>query len=78
MEWDDLDPTTSGTIRHCGICGKDVHFCESPEALAKAVLENLCVAIPAAALEGHGFDTVSPKANLNNPETLLGDIAGFD
>ena len=78
MEWDDLDATTSNTVRHCGICDKDVHLCSTQDDLAKAVLANLCVAIPVAVLEGHGFETVSPTANLHNPATLLGDIAGFD
>jgi hypothetical protein len=78
MEWDDLDATASNTVRHCGICEKDVHLCSTREDLAKAVLANLCVAIPVAVVEGHGFETVSPTANLRNSATLLGDIALFD
>lgn len=78
MEWDDLEITASDTVRHCGICGKDVHLCTSQDALARAILENLCVAVPVAAVGSHGFESVSPKTNLSNPATLLGDIAGFD
>lgn len=78
MEWDDLVATASDTVRHCSICDKDVHFCMTQESLAKAVLANLCVAIPAEAVDRHGFDTVSPSANMSNPVTLLGDIARFD
>lgn len=78
MEWDDLDATASDTVRHCGICDKDVHLCSTQESLAKAVLANLCVAIPAEAVRSHGFETVSPSANLINPILLVGDVMGFE
>lgn len=78
MEWDDLDATGSDTVRHCAVCDKDVHWCPTQESLARAVLANLCAAIPADVVDRHGYDKVSPGANLHDPGTLLGDVAGFD
>lgn len=78
MEWDDLDATNLNTVRHCTICDKNVHLCTTQESLARAVVANLCVAIPADIVAHHGYESVSPTANLDNPVTLLGDIAGFD
>lgn len=78
MEWDDLETTASDTVRHCVICDKDVHLCSTQESLAKAVLANLCIAIPIDVVVSHGFESISQSANQKDPMTLLGDVKGFD
>ena len=75
MEWGDLDEMGNPTVRHCGICSKDVHLCSTESELAKAIAANLCVAIPGDAVERYSHDTASPLLGRDYMNgLLLGDI----
>jgi hypothetical protein len=43
--WEDLIDDGIHGIRFCDACQKEVHLCQSPEALMEAMVENQCVAI---------------------------------
>jgi hypothetical protein len=43
-KWIELQPTDELTIKYCGSCNKEVHFCDTEEGLKTALLNNLCIA----------------------------------
>ena len=49
QSWTDLETTDDAQVRHCGQCSKSVHLCTTDADIARAIRDNLCVAIPAPA-----------------------------
>jgi hypothetical protein len=47
QSWEDLEQTDAPDVRHCGECSKSVHLCTTDTDIARAIRDNLCVAIPA-------------------------------
>jgi hypothetical protein len=43
--WDEMYKSAIDTMRFCKDCKKYVHLCTDDESIAKAIRENLCVAI---------------------------------
>jgi hypothetical protein len=74
MEWDDLAPTDTPSVRHCTECDKDVHLCNSTPELVDAIRKNLCVCIPAEEVESYTADETSEKATKPKPLQLLGVV----
>jgi hypothetical protein len=44
QEWGNLTETKDSNMRHCQVCGRDVHYCESSFELEKAIAAKQCVA----------------------------------
>ncbi len=47
-QWGDMKPTKIKSVRHCGDCQRDVHYCATYDELKAAVDKNYCVAVDAA------------------------------
>lgn len=45
QQWSNLTKTEDYAIRHCQVCGRDVHYCGSSFELEKAIAAKRCVAI---------------------------------
>lgn len=45
-DWDELQKTDEVSVRFCGECKKEVHFCVDEEALELTAAEGLCIAVP--------------------------------
>jgi hypothetical protein len=46
--WDELTPTDATKVRHCGVCSKDVHLCETIGEIFREANDGKCVAVMAA------------------------------
>lgn len=57
-KWEELVKTENKSIRFCGDCERDVHFCRTDAELTKAIKFNECIAI------------IDPESG----EQLLGDV----
>jgi hypothetical protein len=45
QSWAQLEATEEPSVRHCLRCRKNVHLCETTEALRVAMEQDLCVAV---------------------------------
>ena len=43
MVWGKLKATSNPSVKHCQVCGKDVHYCHNHEDLRLAISESRCV-----------------------------------
>jgi uncharacterized protein (TIGR02996 family) len=46
QKWLSLQPTDDASVRFCQTCQKDVHFCDTAEAVERHAARGDCVAIP--------------------------------
>jgi uncharacterized protein (TIGR02996 family) len=46
QKWLSLQPTDDASVRFCQTCQKDVHFCDTAEAVERHAVRGDCVAIP--------------------------------
>ena len=60
--WDSLEPTLDARVRYCGECKRTVHYCNTPDELYEAMLDDHCVAL-----------TLIRDDQV--PERLMGDIS---
>jgi uncharacterized protein (TIGR02996 family) len=57
--WDELTATDDATVRHCGTCKQNVHFCDTIEAARARAWRGECVAVSLGVIR-HGKDLEVP------------------
>ena len=72
--WDEMYKSADIAKRFCKDCKKYVHLCNDDESIAKAIRENLCVAIPVEGKEEPTFLLGALKARDWVPDDS-GEIA---
>jgi len=76
QEWGNLTETKNSNMRHCQVCGRDVHYCESSFELEKAIAAKQCVAFHTGSAKkrdrssimlGEPFDLYQATPKQNSP-----------
>jgi hypothetical protein len=53
--WDSLEVTSKSTQRFCSECKRLVRYCQTPDELESAIIDNECVAIKVFKLDPSDF-----------------------
>ena len=62
QQWSDLTEIRDQRVRFCEVCESDVHLCETNDEIARAIREDLCVAIATPAEMAKATGPADPTA----------------
>jgi len=70
--WEDLNRTTKPGVKFCDDCSKEVFWCASDAALARAVKQGQCVAIRVDAVPAGGRSSRTRRSKGSGEGGLMG------